>query len=79
MMDSRPSSKREEERARHPRVDRLLVKTDLRETVEFSKRWLQVRRQRENEGHATGDKGVWKGTSRVYLPRKRTTVTTGWH
>lgn len=68
MMDSRPSSKREEERARHPRVDRLLVKTDLRETVEFSKRWLNLasevrniwskkRRQRENGGHVTGDEG----------------------
>lgn len=55
MMDSRPSSKREEERARHPTVESLLVKTDLRETVKFRK-WrlslaLEVRNtvtQREN-------------------------------
>lgn len=40
MMDSRPSSKQEEERARHPTVDRLPVKTDLRETLKFRERRL---------------------------------------
>lgn len=52
MMDSRPSSKRAEERARHPTVQRLLAKTDLKETVKFRERRLSLALEvRNTEGH----------------------------
>lgn len=71
-MDSRPSSKREEERARHPTVESLPVKTDLRETVKFP----GTAAQSSFRGTKQSDRG--KGKLRTRSRWKRTaTVSLG--